>query len=419
MIITKLKVANLRAIEQAEFNFKPGFNLIVGINGVGKTSILDTLNICLSAVTKNANTLDNRPKLFKDEDIRIGAKYLTVECNVLIDERNFSYFIHKPHKIERKKDDDSGDIDSKAIKKTKQSKFIGDAPATLFGKEAIEHPIAIFFSTNRAVPTDKKISNKILEKGGMSVVYANVFSKRELRLGDFTDWLAAQVLLAKEHPLAQRKLDACQETVSRFLPNYRDLHVKGSSKGKQLWIYNKDTPIPVRQLSDGERGVLALILDITRWLAQANPEISDPAAESEAVILIDEIELHLHPKWQREIVKKISDSFPKCQFIATTHSPQVFGEVKPDKIHIISDGKIFPPDYSFGVDSNRILEEIMDTDPRTHIVKKELSEIANMIRNKQFEESRLRLDALDRILKHDDPEVTRLRAYIEFSENDE
>ena len=77
-------------------------------------------------------------------------------------------------------------------------------------------------------------------------------------------------------------------------------------------------------------------------------------------MLIDEIDLHLHPKWQRQIVDKLTKTFPRCQFIATTHSPQVIGEVGHNRIQIIANGEVYSPTHSFGVDSSRVLEEIMD-----------------------------------------------------------
>ena len=123
-----------------------------------------------------------------------------------------------------------------------------------------------------------------------------------------------------------RVLAACEESVRRFLPSYQNLRQEGDGR-PQLLIDRNSTTIPVRHLSDGERGSLALVLDLTRRLAQANPGMDDPASEAEAVVLIDEIDLHLHPKWQRQIVRNLTVAFPRCQFIATTHSPQVIGEV--------------------------------------------------------------------------------------------
>ena len=122
-----------------------------------------------------------------------------------------------------------------------------------------------------------------------------------------------------------------------------------------------------------------MVLDLTRRLAQANPAMEDPASEAEAVVLIDEIELHLHPKWQRQIVHKLRTTFPLCQFIATTHSPQVIGEVEYDRIHVLADGEVYCPTHSFGVDSSRVLEEIMDTPPRTAEVEDLLTKVSQEV----------------------------------------
>ena len=176
--------------------------------------------------------------------------------------------------------------------------------------------------------------------------------------------MKVQQSMRAERPAAGRILEALDLAVERFLPEYGQLEL--GTEGEPLMLISSGTnKIPVRHLSDGERGVLALVLDLTRRLAQANPELDDPASEARAVVLIDEIELHLHPKWQRRIVRNLTEAFPKCQFIATTHSPQVIGEVEHSRIQIISDGMVYSPSHSFGVDSSRVLEEIMDANPRT------------------------------------------------------
>jgi predicted ATP-binding protein involved in virulence len=85
------------------------------------------------------------------------------------------------------------------------------------------------------------------------------------------------------------------------------------------------------QLSDGERSFLALICDLGRRLALANPELSNPL-HGAGVALIDELELHLHPKWQREVRDKLLTTFPNVQFVATTHSPFIIQSVKPGEL---------------------------------------------------------------------------------------
>ena len=179
------------------------------------------------------------------------------------------------------------------------------------------------------------------------------------------------------------------------------------------------TTLPVELLSDGERGVLAMVLDLTRRLAQANPAMEDPAAEAEAVVMIDEIELHLHPAWQRQIVHNLTAAFPRCQFIATTHSPQIIGEVEHGRIQIIANGEVYSPTHSFGVDSSRVLEEIMDANPRTREVKALLSEVSQEVGKQRYESARGLLAQLIDRLGENDPEITRIRTLLDFMEGEE
>ena len=141
--------------------------------------------------------------------------------------------------------------------------------------------------------------------------------------------------------------------------------------------------------------------------------------EAGAVVLIDEIDLHLHPKWQRQIVRKLTQTFPRCQFIATTHSPQVIGEVEHNRIQILTEDGAFSPTHSFGVDSSRVLEEIMEADPRTREVLDLLGRISREIDRDAFERARRVLDQLIEKVGSDDPEVTRIRTLLEFLDEDE
>ena len=248
--------------------------------------------------------------------------------------------------------------------------------------------------------------------------FVTLINLRSLRLGEFADWMRVQKSLRKEHPDADRVLSAFENTVARFLPDYTHLRLDGDD-GRQLWIDRGKTALPVRQLSDGERGTLALVLDLTRRLAQANPHLDDPATKAEAIVLIDEIDLHLHPKWQRQIIHNLQETFPRCQFIATTHSPQVIGEVEHNRIQIIADGLVYSPSHSYGVDSSRVLEEIMDSEPRAKEVKELLSQMAEAIGKQQYGDARGLIARLVERLGENDPEVTRIRTLLDFVEGKE
>jgi predicted ATP-binding protein involved in virulence len=417
MIVTRLKLANLRAIEAAEFRFQPGLNLIVGVNGVGKTSVLDALSVCLSAITKQTNGLRGRAETFATEDIRMKAEALTVECEVRIGDREYAFVVHKPRTTSSPRISKAGMPREQVHDTPERAEFLAGEPSRVSGNQPGGRPLAVLFSTSRAVPTERAPA-KSVAAGGVAAAFADAFADRELRLGEFAAWMRVQQALQPERRAARHALAAFQETVTRFLPGYSGLRLGGDDH-RQLWIDRGESSIPVRQLSDGERGTLALVLDLTRRLAQANPNLSDPGAEAGAVVLIDEIDLHLHPKWQRQIIHNLRAAFPRCQFVVTTHSPQVIGEVEHDRIQVIAAGQVYSPTHSYGVDSSRVLEEVMDAYPRAKDVQDLLTEISKVIGKQNFARGHDLLATLAQRIGENDPEVTRIRTLLDFVEGKE
>ena len=411
MIVTRIELTNLRVIEAAEFHFQPGFNLIVGVNGVGKTSVLDALGVCLSGIVKYANGLRYRVRKFSPIDLRAGAEALTIQSKVQLDGREYTYLVHQPGETSVAEERKVRQPGKQVYDTPVRSEFIGDVPSRLAGsKEGL--PLAMLFSTRRALTTAREPSN-MAAAGGIAAACADAFANRNLRFGEFAAWMRMQHTLAAEQPSAKHVLASFGAAVSRFLPEYSNLRVD-NGQSPQLLIDRSAVPLPVAQLSDGERGTLSMVLDLTRRLAQANPTMKDPAAEAEAVVLIDEIELHLHPTWQRRIIKNLTDTFPKCQFIATTHSPQIIGEVEHDQIQIMANGEVYPPTHSYGVDSSRVLEEIMDAYPRAENIAVLLNEISGTIRDDRYDDARELLHDLSSRLGENDPEVTRIQTLLDF-----
>ena len=423
MRVTRLELANVRAIKAAEFYFRPDFNLVVGVNGVGKTTVLDALAVRLSAIIAHVNHRPRSVLSFRGDDVHAGAGALQVECSFQFAGETYVYTLHMPRKpaVLPKEIVELSRLETgrNPIPTPTIEEFYPEIPTEGKGGSAEGRPMAVLFSTNRAVPSERTPPKSAAASGMSAALSGALSNRRGLHLAEFEAWMRVQEALSVEQPAAKRVLAAFETAVERFLPNYRNLRVGGESpSGGILLIDHGDATLPVRSLSEGERGLLAMVLDLTRRLAQANPEMEDPAAEANAVVLIDEIELHLHPEWQRRVVENLTKTFPKCQFIATTHSPQVIGEVEHDRIHIMADGEVYSPTYSFGVDSSRVLEEIMDTDPRTRKVKDLLSEISRTIGDDRYDDARTLLADLTEHLGEDDPEVTRIRILLDFMTGD-
>lgn len=438
MILTRLKITNLRAIENAEFLFQPGFNLIVGVNGVGKTTVLDALRICQSRILRSWTKPRAKPISFEIEDIRSDFPFLDAELSLTINEEDFHFTRRQWRepiaadneenlKNLQRKILESERLRDRAVKPLREldethgvydSDFLlpseADFAAAAYASRVA--PNGVFFSTDRSVFSSRRPTES-MATGGIAVAYAGALVSRPMYVSHFAHWMRAQAILAVENSAVKRNIDVIRSTVERFLPTYENLRPT-DEETPRLLVDHDGTTLDVRKLSDGERGVLALVLDLARRLSQANPSLNDPLSEGYAVVLIDELELHLHPTWQRQIVHNLTNTFPRCQFIATTHSPQVIGEVEHDQIHIMADGEVFSPTHSFGVDSSRVLEEIMDADPRATEVEQLLTAVSKEIGRQRYDHARRLLDQLVDRLGESDPEVTRISTLLDFMEGE-
>ena len=439
MRITTLKLTNVRAIETAEFRFQPGFNLIVGVNGVGKSTILDALRICMSRILPSTTESRAKAMAFSISDIRSGFPFLDAQLSFAIGVDEFRFRRLQWREAFAADDDENLKklrrkiLDSERLRDRKrnllreldESHGVSDtdafAPSTAELKSAADAaavaPNCVFFATNRSVASYASAA-KSRAAGGRSAAYAEALVPRPMYVAQFADWMRVQKALAEEQDAAKRHLQVLRSAVDRFLPTYTNLRPT-DEESSHLLIDQGRIALDVGQLSDGERGVLALVLDLARRLSQAGPALDDPLSEGQAVVLIDEIDLHLHPKWQRQIVHKLTTTFPRCQFIATTHSPQVIGEVEHDLIQIIAEGEVYSPTHSFGVDSSRVLEEVMDAPPRTAEVEDLVTKVSQEVGKQRLEQARGLVAQLVDRLGENDPDVTRITTLLDFMEGEE
>ncbi len=157
------------------------------------------------------------------------------------------------------------------------------------------------------------------------------------------------------------QLEAVRNALSKILPDFSNLTVRRSPL--RMEVEKNGKRLTVNQLSGGELNLIAMIGDLARRMAIANPDFTKPL-EGSGIILIDEIDLHLHPNWQRTIVPKLLDVFPNCQFIISTHSPHVITHVQqPECLFLLKQTDlgivVDKPDESYGKNVDRVLEDLM------------------------------------------------------------
>jgi AAA domain, putative AbiEii toxin, Type IV TA system/AAA domain len=421
MILTSLRVSHLRAFHKAEFKFSPGMNLLVGINGVGKSTALDALRVLLSHVMPKISATRGKKLPFELNDIQVGADALTAELSFDFGGLPFIYEAHKPRERYVPNPDWKGGVHEQAIATPEHYELKPNLRKV--AKElrtTAEHPLAVYFSPRRSIPTMKKPSAQSIA-GGRAAGFADALKHRELRLREFALWWLGRERLAQEpgKDALLVPLDSLRAAVHKFLDGCENLRAVEEPE-PTLLLDKEGATFDVRQLSDGERGVLAFILDLARRLALVNPDLDDPTRKGRAIVLIDELDLHLHPKWQRTIVHRLKEAFPNCQFVATTHSPQIISEVEPDELTLLyRDGDhvtVRPAQQAYGLDSNWILEDLMGVPARPRPAQEKIDEVEQALEENALDVARRKLGELRQMLHGVDPDVTRLEASIETLE---
>jgi predicted ATP-binding protein involved in virulence len=214
-----------------------------------------------------------------------------------------------------------------------------------------------------------------------------------------------------------RELYFVSKTVADFIPGFSNLRIKRSPRPHML-VDKEGEALSVDSLSDGEKNLIALVGDIARRLSMANANTDQPMA-GEGIVLIDEIDLHLHPGWQRLMIPQLTRSFPNCQFIITTHSPQVISHVKSKDVFILGkdDGGFthVKPMESYGKNTDRILEDLLLVDARPAKEKKALRELFAAIQEGRLDEAKKRIEKLYLIIG-EDPEITKAQTLIKRKE---
>jgi energy-coupling factor transporter ATP-binding protein EcfA2 len=415
MIVTELSLTNFRSYETAKFTFKPSINIIAGVNGAGKSTALDATRILMSRASREMLRSRDATVDVGVQDIRRGADfaYLAVEFSMFAGGVRTAYqFEGQVNREDFVPGKNKGDVRDEGTVSDPGFGFV--TPKPLFHAPNGQ-PLCIFFSPHRSLLTQEASTS-----AAQTSAFAQALADRRFNLRQVAEWWVAQEALKAESVRFARRVTALEEAVQGFLPSSIHLihPVPADEVGHAILLATKDRKdFSLFELSDGERGIVALVLEIARRLAIAYPDLDNPVQEGAACVLIDEIELHLHPQWQRDVLGWLTRTFPNCQFIVTTHSPQVIGEFEPDRVWYVAPGENpWQQDRSLGLDSSRVIEELMGGLSRNADTQAKLSRIAEFIDNDQLEAAKQALRALEAQLGENDPDVIRASGLIDFLE---
>lgn len=224
-------------------------------------------------------------------------------------------------------------------------------------------------------------------------------------------WLKLQSHMASSR---DRQLTAVRTAISNFMPGFSNLRVRRKPRLHMSIDKNGET-LNVLQLSQGEKSLMALVGDIARRLAMMNPGLENPL-NGDGIILIDEVDMHLHPSWQRSIIKRLTETFSNCQFILTTHSPLVISDYKHVLVYSLDNGELIQIPSQYGQDANTVLLDVMDTDIRNETISKSINDLLDFIQEKKLEQAKSLLSQLEGELPDNNLELIKARLLLRRQE---
>ena len=188
---------------------------------------------------------------------------------------------------------------------------------------------------------------------------------------------------------------------------------------KSLVLHHPDHGLmKVANLSDGIRSILAMVGDIAYRCVKLNPHLGHQAAfETPGVVMIDEVDMHLHPGWQQMVLGQLQAAFPKIQFIVSTHSPQVISSIASEHIRVIRGNQILSTLGTEGAENSRVIKRVFLVDPRpqSNQATKDLNEYLDLVYADQWDSPRAKelRQALDARYQGEEPALTEADLHIE------
>jgi len=427
--IKTLELSNFRRFESFGIEFDKQLTVLVARNGAGKSTILDAVATALgSFVTRLPKVSGISPK---ENDFRVfndkrKPPYMRIMCE--------SYSGIKWDRTEKR------DSSKRTIAKIPEAfgvKELNDYADQFIDKnndaEPFQLPVFIYYGTGRGVfdiPQRKKGFGKAFSRfdAFQGSLESRTNFKRFVEYFYFLEGKEGNLQKEKQSFEAELpELKAIRLAITKLMVGFSNPRGVYPAGIKVDWRCEGELKeLRIEQLSDGYRTTLAMTMDIAARMAEANPDMDDPLA-TEGVVLIDEVDLHLHPGWQQHILTDLMRTFPNIQFIVSTHSPQVVSSVKPECLRVINwqgeKPSLVPIRFSEGAESQQVLLDVLGVKsarPEQLDIVKKLHLYQSLIESGQWDsaEAKTLKEELDHWGGEHEPELARLDMDIRLKELD-
>ncbi|MFL0805875.1 MAG: AAA family ATPase [Oceanobacter sp.] len=456
MKLKRLTLKNFRCFAELEIDFHEQLTVLIAPNGAGKTTVLDAAKVALSSFIKGIDVSSARPHVLANiipDDVRLkkmpsGSMEPQRPSRIVADgilsthETDIRTWQAERKSVESStkmsRDQTYDHITSVARKLQQQSQQEQTSDDT-------ELPLILYQGTGRLWYQGRftsKVDDKQLEQQMYSRIwgYENCLTPTS-GYKQFENWYGWLFKSYRELQIAtlenpnlhnEQELDRYKQSVeavqravnevTESVTGWKNLQYRQSQGQKLVMEHDEQGFMPLNMLSDGLRNIVILVADIAFRCVRLNPQYGKEATgKTSGVVLIDEVDMFLHPVWQQRVIGSLQRAFPKLQLIVTTHSPQVLTTVSKESIRklIIGEGgqarAEIPLMNSYGMESQNTLQGIMDVDPQPPVAEKDdLDQLTTLIESGQYQsqQSQQLLKALIERLGAQHPQILRLQRSI-------
>lgn len=367
-----VRITNFRAIRDANIPLHPQLTVLIGDNATGKTAILEAIVTALRPLLREVYNTVRRELEVTVSDFSVEtrgdllgdlhrAQFLSIELDAPIGEIGAEYQLDEQY------------VDRPKVRVERNSAPIRWLTDLLEGETTA--PILAFYRDDRGHLSNGRSMLRRRPSADRRSAYQGAFGARlifEEAIAWFEDAENAELREQRERGPDHRdqRLDAVRRAVEALVPEVSNLRMFGRPPELAMTMHNEgQAPVllTAKQLSSGFRVMLALVMDLARRMADLNPHLDDALA-SPGIVLIDEVDLHLHPRWQQLVVKGLLAAFPNVQFVMTTHSPQVLTTLREQNIlrlqWLNDELTLVPVPSTEGAESGRMLTSVMGVSQR-------------------------------------------------------
>lgn len=443
MKLNSISIKNFHCFTDETICFDPELTVLIGDNGCGKTSVLEAAEIALGSFFLGvdgvaAPTIDKNDvrRVYYTSGSSVNSEFqFPVEISAAADFPACSSNVaglDSDKRIEWKRTL-SGTNNKTTVSDAREIKQYSEMiqAAVRDGKQNIELPIISYYSTGRlwaqkkdskdnAFSSDEPVSRFAGYKDCLSAVSNEKLMKKWFKLTTYTE--LQDMTTSPELSAVKKAISVCfRNIIPDCKPETVSVRYEVKSGELQILYTNKENNAvvrPMHELSDGYRNTLGMIADIAYRMAVLNPQMLDKCTETHGVVLIDEIDLHLHPMWQKRIIADLREAFPNVQFIVTSHSPQVISSVSINNIVRLRNYSAESVlEETYGKDANLVLNTFMGVSERPENIMVKINRIRDMLDKGQYDEAKPQVDSLAEILGENDPVITEFKTIL-FVEGD-